>query len=259
MIGGTAAAFMLEDEEPMAAGASPLAQKLNRFLPLDPEELASLAGLEARRRPIAAHTEIVHERQEGHHAFILQEGWACAYKFLPDGGRQVIDFSVPGDLMGLRSVLLRTSDHAFAAISDVVVAEVSAQQMIDTFQRVPRLGAAILWAASRDEAMVVEHLINIGRRSALVRTAHLLLELGLRLQLVGLGSDSGFACPLNQYLLADALGLTAIHVNRVLRQLRERCLVTFREGSVVFHDLAGLRRLAEYHSGYLDQNNGLGI
>jgi CRP-like cAMP-binding protein len=107
--------------------------------------------------------------------------------------------------------------------------------------------------------MVVEHLVNIGRRNALVRTAHLLLELGLRLQLVGLGSDSGFACPLNQYLLADALGLTAIHVNRVLRQLRERGLVTFREGSVVIHDLAGLRALAEYHSGYLDQSNGLGL
>ena len=179
----------------MAAGASALVQKLNRFLPLKPDELASLAGLEARRRPIPAHTEIVHERQEGHHAFILQEGWACAYKLLPDGGRQVIDFSVPGDFMGLRSVLLRTSDHAFAAVTDIVVAEVSARQMIDTFQRVPRLGAAILWAASRDEAMVVEHLVSIGRRSALVRTAHLLLELGLRLQLVGLGSHKRLRLP----------------------------------------------------------------
>jgi CRP-like cAMP-binding protein len=161
--------------------------------------------------------------------------------------------------MGLRSVLLRTSDHAFAAVSDIVVAEVSARQMIDTFQRMPRLGAAILWAASRDEAMVVEHLVNIGRRSAVVRTAHLLLELGLRLQLVGLGSERGYTCPLNQSFLADALGLTAIHVNRVLRQLRERDLVTFREGHVDFHDLERLRDLAEYHSGYLDQSNGLGI
>jgi CRP-like cAMP-binding protein len=242
----------------MATGASALAHKLNRFLPLEPDELASLAGLEARRRSIAAHTEIVHERQEGHHAFILQEGWACAFKLLPDGGRQVIDFPVPGDVMGLRSVLLRTSDHAFTAVTDVVVAEVSAQQILNTFQKAPRLGAAILWAASRDEAMVVEHLVNIGRRSALVRTAHLLLELGLRLQFVGLGSDSGFACPLNQYFLADALGLTAIHVNRVLRQLRERGLVTFRDGRVAFHDLVALRTLAEYHSGYLDHNNGIG-
>ena len=243
----------------MVAGASALVQKLNRFLPLEPDELASLARLEARRRPIPAHTELVHERQEGHHAFILQEGWACAYKLLPEGGRQVIEFSLPGDVMGLRSVLLRTSDHAFAAVTDIVVAEVSARQMMDTFQRAPRLAAAVLWAASRDEAMVVEHLVSIGRRSALVRTAHLLLELGLRLQLVGLGSECGFACPLNQYLLADALGLTAIHVNRVLRQLRERGLVTFRDGRVEFHDRASLRDLAEYHSGYLDQSNGLEV
>jgi CRP-like cAMP-binding protein len=92
MIGRTAAVavFLVEGEEPMAAGASALVQKLSRFLPLKPDELASLAELEARRRPIPAHTEIVYERQEGHHAFILQEGWACAYKLLPDGGRRVI-------------------------------------------------------------------------------------------------------------------------------------------------------------------------
>jgi CRP-like cAMP-binding protein len=101
--------------------------------------------------------------------------------------------------------------------------------------------------------MVVEHLVGIGRRSALIRTAHLLVELGLRLQLVGLGEADGFACPLNQYVLADALGLTAIHVNRVLRQLRERQLLTFRDGRVAFHDLPRLRQLAEHHGGYLDQ------
>ena len=171
----------------------------------------------------------------------------------------MIEFPVPGDVMGLRSVLLRTSDHAFAAVTDIVVAEVSARQMLDTFQRVPRLAAAVLWAASRDEAMVVEHLVSIGRRSALVRTAHFLLELGLRLQLVGVGSESGFACPLHQDHLADALGLTTIHVNRVLRQLRERGLVTFRNGRVEFHDLESLRDLADYHSGYLDQSDGFGI
>ena len=243
----------------MASVASALVQKLNRFFPLNQDELASLAGLEARRRPIPAHTEVVHERQEGHHAFILQEGWACAYKLLPDGGRQVIDFSVPGDFMGLRSVLLRTSDHGFAAVSDIVVAEVSARQMIDTFQRLPRLGAAILWAASRDEAMVVEHLVNIGRRSALVRTAHLLLELGLRLQLVGLGSEQRLHLPAQPVSPGRCAG-----AHRDPREPRPAAaaradLVTFREGRVEFHDLERLRDLAEYHSGYLDQSNGLGL
>ena len=135
--------------------------------------------------------------------------------------------------------------------------EVTAAQIMAAFEQAPRLGIAFLWAASRDEAMVVEHLVNIGRRSALVRTAHFLVELGLRLQWAGLGSATHFACPLNQYLLADAVGLTAIHVNRILRQLRERKLLTFRDGKVEFHDLHRLRQLANHHSGYLDQNNGL--
>src|SRR6185295_16170765 len=117
----------------------------------------------------------------------------------------------------------------------------------------PGLGAAILWAASRDEAVVVEHLIGIGRRSALVRTAHFLVELGLRLSLIGLASEKGYICPLNQYVLADILALTAIYLNRTLRQLRERKLLTFRNGQVTFHDLDRLRALAGHHGGYLDQ------
>ncbi len=232
---------------------SALARKLGRFLSLGSVELTALAQLEANHRPVAAGTELVRERETGHNAYILENGWACSYKLLPDGGRQVIDFPIPGDVIGLRSLVLRTADHSFAAVTDVTVAEVSARQLIDTLERVPRLAAALLWGASRDEAVVVEHLVNIGRRSALVRTAHFMVEMGLRLQLAGLGSPNGYACPLNQYLLADALGLTAIHVNRVLRQLRVQGLVTFRDGQVVFHDLPRLRSLAEHHGGYLDQ------
>ncbi len=167
----------------------------------------------------------------------------------------MIDFPIPGDIVGLRSVLLATSDHSFSALTDVAVAEVTAAQMMAAFEQAPRVGVAFLWAASRDEAMVVEHLVNIGRRSALVRTAHFLVELGMRLQWAGLGTASGFACPLNQYFLADAVGLTAMHVNRILRALRERKLLTFRDGKVVFHDLQRLRQLADHHSEYLNQTN----
>lgn len=239
----------------MTVVASALVRKLNRFLPLDAPELEALGRIErGSRRRVRAGTDLVHERQTEHRAFILEEGWAFAYKMLPDGGRQVIDFALPGDFMGLRSVLLRTSDHSFAAVTDIVVIEISSQQLIETFQRLPRLVAAVLWAASRDEAMVVEHLVSVGRRDALERTAHLLVELGLRLELVGLGTATSFDCPINQYQLADALGLTAIHINRVLRKLRERHLVTFRDRRVEVHDLEGLRRLADYHAGYLDQN-----
>src|SRR5687767_6759152 len=117
---------------------SALLRKPNRFLPLGEEELAALAKIEARRRPLAAGTELVHERQADQRAFILQEGWACCYKLLPDGGRQVIDFRVPGDFIGLRSVLLRTADHDSAALTGVVVAEVAARHMLELIRELPR-------------------------------------------------------------------------------------------------------------------------
>jgi CRP-like cAMP-binding protein len=241
----------------MPAQASALLRKLNHFLPLGEDEVAGLAQIEARPRAIPAGTELVQEGQTDQHAFIVQQGWAYCFKLLPDGGRQVIDVRIPGDFIGLRSVLLRTADHSSTTITNVVVAEVSATQMIETFQQLPRLAAAMLWAASRDEAMVVEHLVGIGRRSALARTVHFLVEVGLRLELVGMSSEHGFACPLNQYVLADALGLTAIHVNRMLRVLREIGLLTFRNGEITFHDFPRLRQLAEHHEAYLDQAGSL--
>ena len=166
---------------------TPLARKLDTFVRLSPVELACLAELQSRRRTVAALTEIVHEGQTDHRAWILQEGWANCYKLVPSGGRQIIGFPLPGDFMGLRSVLLRTSDHSFASLTDAVVSEVSRQRIIEIFQEFPRLATAILWATSRDEAMVVEHLVNIGRRSAIERLAHLFLELGQRLEMVGSG------------------------------------------------------------------------
>jgi CRP-like cAMP-binding protein len=129
--------------------------------------------------------------------------------------------------------------------------------ILDGFANAPRLATAVLWAASRDEAMVVEHLVNLGRRSAEVRMAHFLLELGARLQLVGIGDKTGFDCPLTQYHLADALGLSAVHVNRVLRHLREEGLVTFQRGRVAFDDLAGLIDLAGFDAEYLDHEGPL--
>ena len=163
----------------MSQVETPLAKKLGNFVDLSPDELACLADLQSRRRSVAALTEIVYEGQTDHRAWILQEGWANCYKLVPDGGRQIIGFPLPGDFMGLRSILLRTSDHSFESLTDAVISEVSRQRLIDIFHELPRLAAAILWATSRDEAMVVEHLVNIGRRSAIERLAHLFLELGL--------------------------------------------------------------------------------
>jgi len=231
---------------PTPIKASRLTTKLSTFMQLSEREAFCLTDLQSSALNVKAGKELVHEGQTGHLAYILQTGWACSFKLLPDGGRQIIAFPLPGDCVGLRSVLLHTADHSFSALTDVVVSSVEASQMMRVFNEFPRLGAAILWAASRDEAMVVEHLVSIGRRSAIERTAHFFLELSERLQLVGLATVREFDCPLNQYVLADALGLSAIHVNRVLRQLRERKLMTLKDRKVTILDRVKLNTLAGF-------------
>lgn len=118
-----------------------------------------------------------------------------------------MDFQIPGDFLGLRSVLLHTSDHSIEPIVEIQAAEVLVSDFLDAFAQTPRLATAILWAASRDEAIVVERLVGLGRRDADARTTHFLLELGARLALVGMGSKAGYACPLTQYHLSDALSV----------------------------------------------------
>jgi CRP-like cAMP-binding protein len=233
--------------------SKPLARKLGAFVALSEVELDALERLRKRVRTFVAGRDLIHQGQAGHSAYVLVSGWAYSYKLLPDGQRQIIDFHVPGDFLGLRSVLLHLSDHSIEPITDIEATEIDVADLLEAFARMPRLATAVLWAASRDEAVVVEHLVDIGRRDAAERMGHFLLELGARLSLVEMGSREGFACPLTQYLLADALGLSAVHVNRVLRQLREMGLVTFRDGVVTFDDYDGLVKFTGFELTYLDQ------
>lgn len=231
---------------------SVLARKLNTFMPLTRDELTCLAEIQSVPLRMSRGQELVQEGQTGHKAFVLQQGWACSYKSLPDGGRQIISFPIAGDCVGLRSVLLRTADHSFLALTDAVVSAVDRNHIMHCVTEFPRLGAALLWAASRDEAMVVEHLVSVGRRTAIERMAHFFMELTERLTLIGQATETEFKCPLSQFVMADALGLTAIHVNRVLRQLREQRLLTVYKGRVHIHDLQALRKLSGFEGGYLN-------
>ena len=236
---------------------SPLTRKLSAFVALSEKDLATLVRFDGRRRTFAAGHEMIHEGEKNASAFVLSKGWACSYKLLPDGERQIVDFQIPGDFLGLRSILFRTADHSVEAMSHVEASEVLASDLFDAFDKAPRLAAAVLWAASRDEAMVVEHLVNLGRRDAEQRMAHFLLELAARLKLVGMGDRTGYDCPLTQYHLADALGLSAVHVNRVLRVLRQNGIVTFQKGRVVFDDLSRLVDIAGFDTAYLDHDGPL--
>ena len=241
----------------MMVSSSPLARKLGAFVNLSDPELAVLANLHGRRKSFSAGRDMVHQGQADQSAYVLAEGWVCSYRLLPGGGRQIVDFQIPGDFLGLRTILYRSAGQSIEPLTKVQASVVSGSDLMDVFARNPRLGTAVLWAASRDDAMVVEHLVGIGRRNALERTAHLLLELGARLTLVGMATKSGYDCPLSQYLLADALGLSAVHVNRVLRELREDGLLTFRNGRVDMTDFNGLVTLADFDQDYLDHDGPL--
>lgn len=241
----------------MVGQQSPLARKLESFVALSDVDHATLARLNRRRKSFSAGHQLIHEGQENASVYIMAKGWAGSYKLLPDGERLIVDVQIPGDFLGLRSVLFRTSDHTIEAVTRIEVSEVLSSDILDAFATAPRLATAVLWAASRDEAMVVEHLVNLGRRSADERMAHFLLELGSRLQLIGVGDETGYDCPLTQYHLADALGLSAVHVNRILRQLREDGLVTVQKKRVIFDDLEGLSRLAKFDMAYLDHDGPL--
>ena len=236
---------------------SPFARKLTAFVHLSQDDLSVLSDVYRRRRGFPVGQDMIHQGQADHSAYIVASGWACSYKILQGGSRQIVDFKVPGDFLGLRTVLLRTADHNVEPITRVQASEVKEQYLLDAFTQTPRLATAVLWAASRDEAMVVEHLVGLGRRNATERMAHFLLELGARLKLVGIADRSGYNCPLSQYMLADALGLSAVHVNRVLRELREEGLLTFQRGKVLFQNYDGLVEFSGFDRAYLDHEGPL--
>ena len=148
--------------------------------------------------------------------------------------------------MGVRSVLLETSRLSFQAISDVTLCRIETPRIVRMFNEFPYLGMALLLATTRNEAMIVEHLVSLGRRTAIDRIGHFFLELHDRLLPVGLATSTAFDCPISQYQLADALGLSAIHVNRMLRELREEGLMTFADHKVTFQNITRLEELAGY-------------
>lgn len=233
---------------------SPFARKLSAFVRLSDREAAVLSDLHRRRRRFSPGHDIIRQGEKSKAAYVLATGWASSYVLLPNGLRQIVGIQIPGDFLGLNAVLLRTSDHSVEPITPIF--EASAVQVSDLLEAVAEpslLAKAALCVASHDQTVLVEHMISIGRRDSAQRTAHFLLELWVRLQRVGLGDTSGYPCPLTQYHLADALGLSPVHINRVLRILREDGLVTFQNGQVSFGDFDRLVDFADFDLARLNQ------
>lgn len=194
---------------------------------------------------------LVHAGEPTHYSTLILDGLICRYKDLRDGKRQITAVHVPGDFPDLHSFTLKHLDHNVMTMTPCVIAKSPherIQRLIETF---PRLAKLMWFSTNLDACIHREWEVSLGRRNAIERTAHLLCELHVRMGLVDLADPTGYALPITQAELAECLGLTSVHVNRVLRDLREAKLVEFRNGRVTIQDLPGLRRIADFDPAYL--------
>ncbi|HTW54222.1 MAG TPA: Crp/Fnr family transcriptional regulator [Stellaceae bacterium] len=230
--------------------------RLAKLVPLTPDETAILHELQSSPRTVQRHRDIITEGRSYGSIFIVMEGNAIRYRILHDGRRQIINIVLPGDIVGALGYFTESSLYSTKALTEVVVATVPFARLNALNETHPRLVTKIFWWFSCESTIYAEHLVDLGRRSALERVAHFLLELLTRLQSVGLADDQSFKIPLTQELLADALGLSIPHVNRVLRRLREDNLVVVEDQRVTVKDIESLSELADFDPGYLSHFPG---
>jgi CRP-like cAMP-binding protein len=232
-------------------GARAFTHKLTQLVTLTPEEITILEHLQSTTRIVRRNRDILAVGEKYDSLFILIDGVSIRYRILHDGRRQVLNISLPGDLIGFPNNFFEKALYSVTALADSVICPVPVSRLYGLFDRHPRLAAAIFWCFACEAAMYAEHLIDVGRRSALERIAHFLLELFTRLKIIGLADERSFRMPLTQELIADALGLSVPHVSRTLRQLRDDKLVSIEGHMVTVKDMDALSALADFETSYL--------
>ncbi|GJD60685.1 Crp/Fnr family transcriptional regulator [Methylobacterium frigidaeris] len=231
---------------------NPLIRKLERFSRLsDADKRLLQQAATARIVNYDTHQDIIAEGEEPRDVNLILAGWVCRYKQLADGSRQIMSFLLPGDLCDLNIFILRRMDHALGTLTPVVAAKISRDLLQEMLNADPRLTRALWWEVLVTAAIHREWLVNIGRRTALERVAHVLCEVFVRQQAVGRVRDGRCELPITQVELADALGLSAVHVNRTLRELRQAGLIDWRDKQLAIPDIDTLTAVARFDPDYL--------
>ena len=231
--------------------ANPFIKKMSGMADLEPGDVAALEAATANPRRYAARKDLIREGDEPGPMFVVLEGWICRYKILPNGARQIMAFLMPGDACDLHIKLLAEMDHSIMAITPAKVATVTRGEMQTMMHEHPSIARAMYTAQLVDEGIMRAWIVSMGRRSSIERVAHLICELYLRARTIGLTHDGDFALPLSQLVLADALGMTAVHINRVLKELRLSGAMALSRGSVSILDPGKLVTIAGFDENYL--------
>src|SRR5262245_52229905 len=213
-----------------------LVRKLERLIPLSDAEKQALRAAPTQMPRHAARQHIVPDGSRQTDISLISHGFACRYKLVGDGRRQITSFLIPGDICDLRALLLRRMDHAVAALYPCEIATIPHQKLFDIIEKYPRIGLALCANTMFDAAIYRQWLPNVGRLSAYARIAHLLCELWSRMHAVGLTTDGSFRLPATQTDIGDAAGLSTVHVNRTLQHMRVDGLITLRANLVTVLD-----------------------
>ena len=231
--------------------SNPFIRKLAHGAALTDADRALLVEVCARTRQFGPRQDLIREGDRPSHVHVVLAGLACRYKVLADGARQITDYLVPGDACHLHTAILEEADHSVATLTACTIAEVGHEAIEALVAGSSRIARALWWTSLVSEATAREWVVNVGQREAPQRMAHLFCELHARLQAVGLAETDGYEWPVTQDELADTLGITAVHVNRVLQDLRKAELVALRSRRLTIPDLERLRAFAGFRPNYL--------
>jgi len=226
-------------------------KKLRKRTEISAEEERAIRGVVAETRRVRSDEIVVRAGEPLDHSLMLLEGWLARSKDLPSGERQVTELHVAGDFADLHSFTLKHLDHDVMSLSDCTVAVVPHDRLKELTERHPRLGRVYWLATNIDAAIHREWALSLGKRSAISRMAHLLCELYVRLSIVGQTAQDGYAFPLTQRELSECLGLTTVHVNRTVQELRRRGLVELENRRLTILDRPALEAVADFDPTYL--------
>jgi CRP-like cAMP-binding protein len=216
------------------------------FKPVTHDELSSINDIKRDHLSLPAGAEIIRAGDDSPELYTLYSGWAFRFKTLPDGRRQILNFLLPGDLLGLQAAMFDAAQHGIEALTEVELCLLPRPKIWALFGQMPGLAFDVAWLGAREESHVDENLTSVGRRSAAERTAALIIMLYKRANILGLVAQGTFAFPLTQRHIADALGLSLVHTNKTLARLRRLGMFTRAHGSLTLTNPRVLERIAQH-------------
>jgi CRP-like cAMP-binding protein len=230
---------------------NPLVAKLSGFASLSDDDVDMLEALCSKQERVEAGVHLVDEGKAPRRGFVITGGLACRYRLIADGHRQILTLMIPGDFYDPHAFLLSVAADSVVTMVPTRLATIERDKVFEIVEHHPRISAALWWSAMQEAAMLRERIVMLGRHKARARVAYFFCELLWRHRAIGLGEDHSLRLALTQADIADTLGLTAVHVNRVLQDLRREGLITLAHHRLTIHHLDRLQSLAQLNQDYL--------